>query len=152
MKKIIGLYGRPGSGKTTTLYLLIELLVGKRETEEKKDGNTPFIIDDYRGKKIIIATAGDSADIVKQNIEFFEKQEADILVTAARNGDNTGASQFLDNYYNEASDALLIWFGKNHSTSLAKMIDVMQAKELRAFLDLLIEEWDNYPEKWSYVE
>lgn len=30
------------------------------------------------------------------------------------------------------------------------MIDVMQAKELRAFLDLLIEEWDKYPEGWSY--
>ena len=30
------------------------------------------------------------------------------------------------------------------------MINVMQAKELRALLDLLIEEWDNYPEKWSY--
>ena len=143
MKKIIGFYGRLGSGKTTTLNLLIELL------GEKGQGDNPVTIN-YRGRKIVITPGGDSADIVKQNIEFFEKQEADILVTAARNGDNTGASQFLDNHYNEASDALLIWFGKNHSTSLAKMINVMQAKELRAFLDLLIEEWDKYPEGWSY--
>jgi len=145
MKRIIGLYGRKNSGKTTTLNLLIELL------GEKGQRDNPVTIN-YRGRKIVITPGGDSADIVKQNIEFFEKQEADILVTAARNGDKTGASQFLDNHYNEASDALLIWFGKNHSTStsLAKMIDVMQAKELRAFLDLLIEEWDKCPEGWSY--
>ena len=143
MKKIIGFYGRPGSGKTTTLNLLIELL------GEKGQGDNPVTIN-YRGRKIVITHGGDSDAIVEQNINIFKKEGADILVTATRNGDNTGASTFLDKYCKEAPDILLVWFGKNHSTSLAKMINVIQAKELRAFLDLLIEEWDKYPEGWSY--
>lgn len=144
IRKIIGLYGRKNSGKTTTLNLLIELL------GERGKGDDPVTIENYRGKKIVISPGGDTKAIVQKNIKFFEDQKADIFVTATRNGDRTGSSKALDDHYKKAHDALLIWFGKNHSTSLGKMIDVMQAKELRALLDLLIEEWDNYPGKWSY--
>ena len=141
MKKIIGLYGRKNSGKTTTLNLLIELLGGKGK------GDKPVIIDNYRGKKIVITPGGDNKDIVKYNIRLFEDHKADILVTATRNGDRTSSSKVLDDHYKNATDALVIWFGKNHSTLLTTLINIRQAKELRAFLDLLIEEWNSDPKE-----
>ena len=52
IRKIIGLYGRKNSGKTTTLNLLIELL------GEKGKGDDPVTIENYRGKKIVISPGG----------------------------------------------------------------------------------------------
>ena len=63
MKKIIGLYGRENSGKTTTLNLLIELL--GREGQE----DNPVSIDDYRGKTIVITPGGDDEEVIRKNLE-----------------------------------------------------------------------------------
>ena len=68
IRKIIGLYGRKNSGKTTTLNLLIELL------GEKGKGDDPVTIENYRGKKIVISPGGDTKAIVQKNIKFFEDQ------------------------------------------------------------------------------
>lgn len=138
MKKIIGLYGLPNTGKTTTLKRLIGLF-GENANREK-----PVTIDDYRGKKIVIAPGGDTADVVEANVETFKKKKADILVSATR---TKGGSQDALKEHAKKIGTDVIWVGKNHSASLHEFINEVQVQELRAFIDLIIDNWDSEPKK-----
>ena len=138
MKKIIGLYGLPNTGKTTTLKRLIGLF------GEKVNGEKPVTIDDYRGKKIVIAPGGDTLGVVKANVKTFKEEKADILVSATR---TKGGSQDALKEHAKKIGTDVIWVGKNHSASLHEFINEAQAKELHAFIDLLIDNWDSEPKK-----
>ena len=133
MKKIIGLYGCSNSGKTTTLNLLIELL--GREGQE----DNPVSIDDSRGKTIVITPGGDNKDVIKNNIEAFEKAEGDILVTATRTtGQTTG---YLSNYAKENS-VKITWIKKNYAVIRTDLVNQAQAEDIKAVIDSIIDEWD----------
>ena len=133
MKKIIGLYGCSNSGKTTTLNLLIELL--GREGQE----DNPVSIDDYRGKTIVITPGGDNKDVIKNDIEAFEKAEGDILVTATRTtGQTTG---YLSNYAKENS-VKITWIKKNYAVIRTDLVNQAQAEDIKAVIDSIIDEWD----------
>lgn len=138
MKKIIGLYGLPNTGKTTTLKRLIGLF------GENANRENPVIIDDYRGKKIVIAPGGDTPGVVKANVETFKEKKADILVSATR---TKGGSQDALKEHAKKIGTDVIWVGKNYSASLHEFINEAQAKELHAFIDLLIDNWDSEPKK-----
>ena len=138
MKKIIGLYGLPNTGKTTTLKRLIRLF------GEKANGEKPVTIDDYRGKKIVIAPGGDTLGVVKANVKTFKEEKADILVSATR---TKGGSQDALKEHAKKIGTDVIWVGKNHSASLHEFINEVQVQELRAFIDLLIDNWDSEPKK-----
>lgn len=138
MKKIIGLYGLPNTGKTTTLKRLIGLF------GENANRENPVIIDDYRGKKIVIAPGGDTPGVVEANVETFKKKKADILVSATR---TKGGSQDALKEHAKKIGTDVIWVGKNYSASLHEFINEAQAKELHAFIDLLIDNWDSEPKK-----
>ena len=133
MKKIIGLYGRPGSGKTTTLNLLIELLV------EKGQEDNPVTIYDYRGKTIVITPGGDDKDVIKNNTEAFEKAEGDILVTATRTKGQT-TSQLSD--YIGGNSEKITWIKKNYAVIRTDLVNQAQAEDIKAVIDLKIDEWD----------
>ena len=133
MKKIIGLYGCSHSGKTTTLNLLIELL------GEKGYGDAPITISNHRGKKIVITPGGDEDDVIKNNIEAFEKAEGDILVTATRTtGQTTG---YLSNYAKENS-VKITWIKKNYAVIRTDLVNQAQAEDIKAVIDSIIDEWD----------
>jgi hypothetical protein len=138
MKKIIGLYGLPNTGKTTTLKRLIGLF------GENANRENPVIIDDYRRKKIVIAPGGDTPGVVKANVETFKEKKADILVSATR---TKGGSQDALKEHAKKIGTDVIWVGKNYSASLHEFINEAQAKELHAFIDLLIDNWDSEPKK-----
>lgn len=138
MKKIIGLYGLPNTGKTTTLKRLIGLF------GEKVNGEKPVTIDDYRGKKIVIAPGGDTLGVVKANVKTFKEEKADILVSATR---TKGGSQDALKEHAKKIGTDVIWVGKNHSASLHEFINEVQVQELRAFIDLIIDNWDSEPKK-----
>ena len=138
MKKIIGLYGLPNTGKTTTLKRLIRLF------GEKANGEKPVTIDDYRGKKIVIAPGGDTLGVVKANVKTFKEEKADILVSATR---TKGGSQDALKGHAKKIGTDVIWVGKNHSASLHEFINEVQVQELRAFIDLIIDNWDSEPKK-----
>lgn len=133
MKKIIGLYGRANSGKTTTLNLLIELL------GDLGQGDNPVTIDDYRGKKIVITPGGDETDVIKENIKSFKKAEGDILVTATRTSRQTTIC--LSNYARK-NLVEIIWIKKNYAEIRTDLVNRAQAKDLKAVLDSIIKEWD----------
>ena len=138
MKKIIGLYGLPNTGKTTTLKRLIGLF------GENANRENPVIIDDYRGKKIVIAPGGDTPGVVKANVETFKEKKADILVSATR---TKGGSQDALKEHAKKIGTDVIWVGKNYSASLHEFINEVQVQELRAFIDLIIDNWDSEPKK-----
>ena len=138
MKKIIGLYGLPNTGKTTTLKRLIRLF------GEKANGEKPVTIDDYRGKKIVIAPGGDTLGVVKANVKTFKEEKAEILVSATR---TKGGSQDALKEHAKKIGTDVIWVGKNHSASLHEFINEVQVQELRAFIDLIIDNWDSEPKK-----
>ena len=133
MKKIIGLYGLPNTGKTTTLKHLTGLF------GENANGEKPVTIDDYRGKKIVIAPGGDTAGVVEANVETFKEEKADILVSATR---TKGGSQDALKDHAKKIGTDVIWIGKNYSDSLHEFINEVEVKELRAFIDLIIDNWD----------
>ena len=111
---------------------------------EKVNGEKPVTIDDYRGKKIVIAPGGDTLGVVKANVKTFKEEKADILVSATR---TKGGSQDALKEHAKKIGTDVIWVGKNHSASLHEFINEVQVQELRAFIDLIIDNWDSEPKK-----
>ena len=134
-KVVIALYGPGRKGKTTTLNLLIGLLGGTREEVDQR------VRLNYEGKDIAIATYGDDEWQLNENIKFFDEKSCDIYITATRTKGDT--KKVLKKY----AKTDIIWIGKNYSDSLHDLINEAQAKELRAFIDLIIDNWDSEPKK-----
>lgn len=132
---VIALYGPGRKGKTTTLNLLIGLLGGTRKEVDRRLRLT------YGGKRIAIATYGDDEWQLNKNIKFFDEKSCDIYITATRTKGDT--KKVLKKY----AKTDIIWIGKNYSDSLHDLINEAQAKELHAFIDLLIDNWDSEPKK-----
>ena len=112
--------------------------------EEKEDIQIAFR---YKEKKIVISTAGDSESEVQASTNLFGMLDADILVAATRKIGGTDTCLSLRNYgeaiKSEKIELEAIWISKYGSKSLNEA----QAKELHAFIDLLIDNWDSEPKK-----
>lgn len=84
MQKIIALYAPANKGKTTTLNILIDLLSivsSECNVWKTKEGWGWFVIND---KVVGVCTPGDNQTVIKENIDYFNKNECDIVVTATR--------------------------------------------------------------------
>lgn len=84
MKKIIALYGAANKGKTTTLNILVDLLAVVSDyynIERYYDSKAMFVINK---KNIGVCTPGDNQEEIKKNIDFFNKNECEIIITATR--------------------------------------------------------------------
>ena len=135
MKKIIALYRRAETGKTSTLNLLIELLDKNKKVEEERLIEDRRVSISYGSKKIAVTTWGDNGFELKENIKFFEKENSDILVTATRTRGKT--TEILNNYAKEI-DTDIIWIEKNISAKLEELINQSQAKDINAIIDTLM--------------
>lgn len=105
-KILIVLEGVSNSGKTTTLNKLIKLLENKNKIrlidKEKKDDNIlsnenmndircifEYTLSNNTVLTIGIATGGDTEKIVSDNIEYFNKNNCDIMINATKSKGKT---------------------------------------------------------------
>ena len=135
MKKIIALYRRSETGKTSTLNLLIELLDKNKKIEKERLIEDRRVSISYGSKKIAVTTWGDNGFELKENIKFFEEENCDILVTATRTRGET--TEILTDYAKEI-DTEIIWIEKNISKKMEDLINQSQAKDINAIIDTLI--------------
>ncbi len=134
MKKIIALYRRSETGKTSTLNLLIELLDKNKKIEKERLIEDRRVSISYGSKKIAVTTWGDNGFELKENIKFFEEENCDILVTATRTRGET--TKILTDYAKEI-DTEIIWIEKNISKKMEDLINQSQAKDINAIIDTL---------------
>ena len=136
MKKIIALYRRSETGKTSTLNLLIELLDKNKKIEKERLIEDRRVSISYGSKKIAVTTWGDNGFELKENIKFFKEENCDILVTATRTRGET--TKILTDYAKEI-DTEIIWIEKNISKKMEDLINQSQAKDINAIIDTLID-------------
>ena len=134
MKKIIALWGRADIGKTTTLNYLIRLLDKSKEEEERPLNKDRRVVISYGNKKIAVTTLGDNIEEIDINIDFFEKNDCDILVTATR---TRGKTVDTINKYCKENKAEVIWIKKEISETSAHLINQKQAKDIQTMIDKL---------------
>jgi len=88
MEKIITLYGRGEIGKTETLNLFIDLLevatTGCQMPTPQKIGFDRKVTFNYKGKIVSICTAGDNANELNDNREYFIERKCEISISASR--------------------------------------------------------------------
>lgn len=131
MKKIIALYGTGSTGKTSTLNCLIGLLdpLLKKEPSEWGTDRREKLL--YQEKKVIVTTPGDNENEIKKNIDFFQKEKGDILITATRT--KGGTTKTLKEYAKK-ENICIIWIEKNTAKSLCETINRAQAEDIKALL------------------
>lgn len=131
MKKIIGLSGVGGTGKTETLNLLIDLLEVATTgcsmptpQPESKDRKKIFT---YNGNIVGIGTSGDSRVCVQKNCDFFDNNKCDIAISATRSwgGSCDCLNEFADKYKIKA-----IWISKNITSQNQAQANLVQAQAL----------------------
>ncbi len=134
MKKIIALYGRSNTGKTTTLNYLIGFLDENLEIDDNSLTNNRKEVIYYKNKKIAVTTPGDNKSELKKNIEYFKNKDCDILVTATR---TKGATREELKKYAQDIKTEIIWIKKEISETSATLINKKQAKDIQAIIDKL---------------
>ena len=134
MKKIIALYGRSNTGKTTTLNYLIGFLDENLEIDDNSLTNNRKEVIYYKNKKIAVTTPGDNKSELKKNIEYFKNKDCDILVTATR---TKGATREELKKYAQDIKTEIIWIKKEISETSASLINKKQAKDIQDILDKL---------------
>ena len=121
----------------------------------------------YKGKRIVISTAGDDSDTVEEGAYLFKTLEADILVTATRT--EGGSVEAFEAFEEDDIGTKAIWIYKSYLTyselnrgkkgkplkeSITKeqieiirnTINEQQAKILKATIDLIIDKWEEQSE------
>lgn len=86
MKKLIILSGSSNIGKTETLNWLVQNSRTVLKNTIKDDGS---YVCNINGKIVDICTAGDNDSITNENINFFNKNNADCYISAARSNGKT---------------------------------------------------------------
>ena len=128
--KAIALFGKGGTGKTTTLNLLNNLInPDTPATNLGEDGKYTFT---YKGKTISITTPGDGKGHIKDNIDYAQNNNCDILVTASR---TRGAGKEL---LREQFKHNLLCIEKNVDYQQRDLVNEAQALDLQAIIDGLI--------------
>lgn len=131
MKKIIALYGTGSTGKTSTLNCLIGLLDPLLEKEPSEWGKDRREKLKYQEKKVIVTTPGDNYNEIKENIDFFQKEKGDILITATR---TRGYTVTTLEKYAKSKNIEIDWIKKNTAVILWETINRAQAEDIEAKL------------------
>ena len=127
--KVIALFGKGGTGKTTTLNLLHNLInPDNPATNLRKDDKYTFT---YKGKTISITTPGDNEKEIINNNTYAKGKKCDIWVTASR----TKGQSF--NKLKEISKNIR-WIKKNVGHKRKELVNEAQALDLQAIIDDVI--------------
>lgn len=94
--KIVCLYGRANTGKTTTLKMLSETVVrlGLGNFEDWTENNCSIRLSN--GKLVCITSAGDDGETKDDNISYVDFHKPDLWFTAMR---TKGESTDLEDYF-----------------------------------------------------
>ena len=151
-KRVIVLQGIHDSGKTTTLLLLIQLLLGtegsslleedfgdknpedeapKMEGPKDPNGDRRVLIS-YQGKKVYVATPGDHAADIWKSIALSEIRGCDILVTAAR---SKGVTKNIIDKYTRLINAQLERIAKRQVKEDRDEANRAQAQDIKDIRD-----------------
>lgn len=128
--KVIALFGKGGTGKTTTLNLLNDLINPNNPITDGKDHRRAFT---YKGKTIFIATPGDNEAEIDENIKRARKENCDILVTASRtrgDGKKLLRREFKD----------ILFIEKNVGHIRRDLVNEAQVLDLQAIIDDVINQ------------
>ena len=128
--KVIALFGKGGTGKTTTLNLLHNLINPDNPITDGKDHRRDFT---YKGKTIFIATPGDNEAEIDENIKRARKENCDILVTASRTKGH-GKELLRREFKN------IRWIEKNVGHKRKELVNEAQALDLQAIIDDVINQ------------
>nr|WP_314772691.1 hypothetical protein [uncultured Porphyromonas sp.] len=137
-KLVIVLQGIHDSGKTTTLNLLIQLLLGTEGSslleEDRKNlkGEDRRVLISYQGKKVYVGTPGDVEFEIWKNIALSEIKGCDILVTAAR---SKGATKEAIIDYAELINAEQAWIQKRKVEERIDEANRAQAQDIKDIRD-----------------
>lgn len=102
----------------------------------------------YKGKKMVISTAGDGVDVVNESTGLFQKVEGDILVTATRSersNSHKRLKQYKEDTIEIGKDA--IWIHSSGALLSGKhqkyqtLIDEGLAKTIQSIIDQIITDW-----------
>ena len=103
----------------------------------------------YKGKKMVISTAGDGVDVVNESTGLFQKVEGDILVTATRSersNSHEELKQYKEDTIEIGKDA--IWIHSSGALLSEKhqkyqtLIDEGLAKTIQSVIDQIITDWE----------
>lgn len=127
--KIIAIKGRHDCGKSETVGIhLKEMITGRIVPKEnwwkEKDKRESV---SYGGNVIDICAPGDSEEIVRANITFFEKHPCDIAFTATR---SRGHGCWALEDYAKEKGAELIWINKEYNLNLDEEGQIKTNKQL----------------------
>ncbi len=128
-KKVIALWARGGTGKTTTLRSLIDKLVNLHSAKiisvhENKYQTDCCAVLGYKGRKIGIITNGDTAEVLKNGFGLLP-DDCDIYICACRT--KGGPCDYVKEY---VGDGMLVWIEKSSVTS--PQLDEITLEKLQA--------------------
>ena len=94
--KVICLYGRSNSGKTSTLKMLVEEIIVKNIGHiEDSSYDCLYTLKLTDGRLVCVTTSGDDLEVAESNADYVRKQNPDIWFTAMRtSGGSTNLFEF----------------------------------------------------------
>ena len=111
--KIIALWGKRDSGKTSTIKFLRDILLKRGAKEENVlEGNDFISVFDFQNKKVGVISGGDTKDILSGNLNLLPKA-CDVIICPSRTKGET--VHYLENI--ALSDNDLIWVEKARLSS-----------------------------------
>ena len=130
MKTILALKGKPGSGKSTTIAMLFDLLKisGCIMIRDKRKRNSKdfFVVIEVGGMKVGLTSYGDVRKITKEKIDLFIQNKCIVIVCACQ--EHGATVDVLHDY----PDYRLEFVVKSHSLNDAehKELNKKDAKKL----------------------
>lgn len=112
----------------------------------------------YKGKRILISTAGDNKKVVDESTRLFDSVGADMLITAisaeipAKDAPEEPSKRTmrtqLEKYKKSISKDVVVdlkWKPKVCATSVQEQINEEQAKVIKSIIDQIITDWEKKP-------
>lgn len=131
--RIIGLYGHGKCGKSATLNDVKELL--RKAGKSISLAPHPYCempeTFEYQGRRVCVAPAGDTREIVEANCRYFKQKGYDVAISATR---TKGGSVDALNEFAAKEGVEVEWITKSYEYNLSEETQSMCNKEMAIIL------------------